>query len=211
MTGAFTPGDIFVSRSDGWVSFLIRLVARGTRRPPRPFRDRLSHAAIIVREDGQTVEQRIRDWRFWRGACGYGHVPAKNAWVLSPLNPDGSPLTGGQRRVIVTLAERSRELGVRYNVTGILAIGLAQNGVRCIPAVRFTRTGLVGYWRLEGFNWLAAKLADAGDEFCSQQVDDILTLVNVRMFNDGRPAGNVSPTDIADAADALGWPRRAVR
>lgn len=199
---AFTPGDLYVVRSPGILSTLICVIARGTRRPPRPLRERVSHAGIIAYEDGRVIEMRQKGWRWWRGACQSSHIPA-NAIVLTP--PYRS---NGQRRIAVTIAEAYKAAGTRYNWPGILAIALAQNGVHYLPGIRLVHThpSLGGGKRaLQVYNWLEEKLADSRDLFCSQMDDNCLTLVGVPTFDDGRPAGDVSPEDLYDLAESARW------
>lgn len=165
----YTPGDYFVVRTPGFAGRVIRVATRS----------RVNHAGVIVTADGGTVEMQPRSWRWWRGACVNDHVPA-DAYIVSP------PLRDGQRRGVAALAERYRDVGTRYNWLGLVALYLAQRGVR---------------WR-----WVLDVCRDSRNLFCSQLVDNCYTIAGLTLFDDGRASGVISPGDLLDVAVERDWP-----
>lgn len=178
--GPHQPGDFFVAHTAGWAGTVIRAFTRG----------RYNHAGIITTPQGDTIEMAPNGWRFWTGAARANRVRA-TCTIITPRNDDGTPLRDLQRANIVAYARRHHELGTRYNWVGLLALAAAQYGLGWLPGVK-------------------NKLADNRDLFCSQLVDDALTANGVHLFDDGRDAGDCSPSDLDDAAGQKNWLRRHI-
>lgn len=91
------------------------------------------------------------------------------------------PLTGPQRAAIVAWA--TAHLGTPYSWLDDLEIGLVD---------------LFGW----APKWMRKRLASTSTLMCSQFVDAAYTAAGVPLFKDGRPAGGVSPGDLAKLIDA---------
>lgn len=137
-------------------------------------RSRYNHAGIVVDTHGTTLEA-MPQGAVWR-TLERGH---DDVVVVRP------PLLYLERIDIQGAASKygptGLHPGVGYSHPGLIAIAAAQFGVRWPAAVK-------------------KHLADSGDLFCSQLVDQVLLDVGFHLYDDGRLPGDVSPGDLAELA-----------
>lgn len=154
------PGDVALFRPANWVGRTISVVTTS----------RYCHVRLIVDSDGSTVEADF-------GGAVRGHVEPGDVIVTAPLTPE-------ERARIPAIA--AAMVGIPYGFVDILALGLAQAGVR-LPS-------------------LARRIARPDRLFCSQLVDLAWGRAGYTAFHDGRLPQDVSPGDIADLAFVSSWP-----
>lgn len=154
------PGDVALFRPANWVGRTISVFTMS----------RYCHIRLIVTPTGDTVEADF-------GGAVRGHVHKGDVVVSVPLSDD-------QRARIGAVA--APMVGIPYGLADILALGLAQLGVR-LPS-------------------LARRIARPDRLFCSQLVDLAWGGVGYTAFHDGRLPQDVSPGDIADLAFTSSWP-----
>lgn len=131
--------------------------------------------AFVVLDDGTVME-----------AMPSGARPAPLADVLArrPLAFSWAiPLTDAQRAAVV--AQARALAGTRYGFSTYLHLALLRIGVR---------------WR-----WLDRRIRASGSLICSQLVDEAYRRAGVQLFDDGRPAHEVTPGDLANALIERDW------
>lgn len=164
------PGDIALFRPHNLVGRTIGVVTAA----------RYCHVRLIVTPDGDTVEADF-------GGAVRGHVEPGDVIVTAPLTPV-------QRARIPAVA--AAMVGIPYGFVDILALGLAQAGVR-LPS-------------------LARRIARPDRLFCSQLVDLAWQGAGFHAFTPETDPGyrrtgrerlpqDVSPGDIADLAFVNSW------
>jgi hypothetical protein len=104
----FQPGDFFVLRSGGIVSWAIRVITQSS----------VNHAGIVTSAAGDTIESE---------AAGAVAKHVRPGMVFSV----GLPLTPEQRTGIVATAEKLR--GTSYSYLGVAALGAKQFGINVKP------------------------------------------------------------------------------
>jgi hypothetical protein len=154
------PGDIALFRPHNWVGRAISVFTTS----------RYCHVRLIVDSDGSTVEADF-------GGAIRGRVQPGDVIVSPPLTPE--------RRARIR-AVAGTMVGIPYGFVDILALGLAQLGLR-LPS-------------------LARRIARPDRLFCSQLVDLAWGTVGFEAFTDGRLPQDVSPGDLADLAFVSDWP-----
>lgn len=104
----FQPGDFFVLRSGGFVSWAIRAITRSS----------VNHAGIVTTAAGDTVESE---------SAGAVQKHVRPGMMFS----SDLPLTAEQRARIVAAAENLR--GTPYSYLGVAALGAKQFGISIRP------------------------------------------------------------------------------
>lgn len=112
----YTPGDLFVVRTEGFGAAVIRWATRS----------RVNHAGLIVAPDGTTHEMGPR-------GIEQGRV---RGVVITPQHRDGSPVSADERAACVAVSHALMAAGVRYNWSGLVALFIAQRGGERWPWVR---------------------------------------------------------------------------
>jgi hypothetical protein len=159
VTGPYLPGDAALARSRGVVAWGIRV---GTR-------SRFNHVRWVVDTDGKALEA------MGKGAV-WGRVRPGDL-VVRP------PMTDEQRAKVPDVA--AMLYGRGYGWLGVIALGLAQFGIR--PA------------------WVRRRIQRRDELFCSQLVDYGWELTGFHAYTDGRIPQDVSPGDEGDLAFRSGW------
>jgi hypothetical protein len=112
----YQPGDIFVVRTEGFGSAVIRWATRG----------RVNHAGLIVSADGKTHEM-----------VGGGMVEGRvRGTVITPRRRDGAAVSTAEREACVAVSHALMAAKVRYNKRGLVALFIAQRGGERLPWVR---------------------------------------------------------------------------
>ena len=95
-------------------------------------------------------------------------------------------VTDAQRMIVREYAVDCAVKKIGYNYLDFVAIALAQK--------RFGDTG--SNWYKYGAPWWVKRLSNDHRLICSQLVDEAYQRAGVKLFNDGRPSGLVSPADL---------------
>lgn len=144
------------------------------------------HAFLVVDDHGTTVEAMPSGAR-------YNHVGAygRIVWVRPPMDEDTRWRVATEGKVLANL--RTRYSFAQYPALALL--GAAEQLAR-----------LTGRPRRElRPAWLRRYIADSGRVICSQLVDEAYHRAGVRLFDDGRTPGDVSPGDLWRLGQRSGW------
>lgn len=168
-------GDFFVYRSNGLMGKIIRWVTSSS----------VNHAGIYV-GGGKVVEAKI-------GGAAYNTLEYYKDALWSTDSLPAHLVPTDIQRVTIALAANA-ELGVKYGILDILAIGLAQRRLGDLVAV--TQEAL------DKEPWLVRKaverIQNMNKLICSQLVDHDWNIAGVHLFEDGRIEGLVSPGNLRD-------------
>lgn len=137
----------------------------------------MNHAFVYV-GNGQVIEAQPGGARL-NSAEFYDHARFHIAW-----STDLIPLTDMQRSNIAAWALKQK--GVGYNWSDIAALSL-----HCIG--------------LGTPKWAEKRIEDDNRLICSQLVDKAYRLSGVKLFDDGRLSGAVTPGDLWNLLLARGW------
>jgi len=150
-------GTVFVERSNGFVGAGIRLLTRS----------RVNHAGIAL-GDGRTIEAQADGAVMGWESNGPGVIWGDGLYRAVEAQRPGAG---------ADIAARARYLlGTPYGYTDILALALADMGVR--------------------WHWLERKVDDQHAMVCSQLADAACLGAGVHLFADGRMPSRVDPGDL---------------
>lgn len=165
-------GDYFVTRSNGWLPMMIKLI---TRSP-------VSHAGIYVGDD-RVIEARP-------SGAGYADVAQflteATTWSCGKFLPTAPDDAEVRSRIVKFAVE---VIGTRYGFLDILVIGLAQTsmGRKVDPTLAYSKQP-----------WWVRRMSRLDRMICSQLVDECYNRAGVHLFDDGRLHQFVSPGDLLD-------------
>lgn len=133
--------------------------------------------AFVVLDDDTVLEAMPGGARIAPLAHVLGRRPLAFSWAL--------PLTEAQRADVV---DHARALaGVGYGFGSYLHLALLRAGIRS--------------------RWLDARIRRSGAMICSQLVDEVYRRAGIVLFDDGRPAHEVTPGDLANVLIERDWRR----